>query len=291
MPPTPCKSPDCEPLPGRHVRVGDSEMWVVEHGAGPPVLLVHGVPTTSYLWRHVQRRLADTCRTIAVDLLGAGRSRHGSHPLDLASQADALALLCRKLNLERVHVVGHDVGGGVVHHLVQRHRARVRGVVLCDVVAFSRSWPVASVELLRIPGLGEVAMILGPFRTVLDSQLARGLWPRRRLGADVLDRYYEPLRSLAARLRFLALLRALDPPAVERALPSYGSMPVRVVWGEQDVFQPVVEARALAAALPAAALRVVSGGHFLPEDKPAVLVEEIVHALTNLAVAPLDTRR
>jgi pimeloyl-ACP methyl ester carboxylesterase len=164
----------------------------------------------------------------------------------------------------------------------------VSGVVLCDVVAFSRSWPVPSVELLRFPGLGEVAMTLGPFRTVLDRQLARGLWPRRRLGGDVLDRYYEPLRSIPARLRFLALLRALDPTAVEHALPSYESMPVRVLWGEQDVVQPVAEGHALAAALPAAVLRVVSGGHFLPEDRPAILAEEIVQAITDHAATSPD---
>jgi len=124
---------------------------------------------------------------------------------------------------------------------------------------------------------------IAPFCTVLTGQLARGISSNGQLGDDVVARYAEPFASLATRFRFLAFLRALDPAAVERAVASYGAMPVRVVWGEQDVFQPVAEGRELVGALPAASLRVVAGGHFLPEERPEVLADEILLATLGLS--------
>jgi pimeloyl-ACP methyl ester carboxylesterase len=134
-------------------------------------------------------------------------------------------------------------------------------------------------------------MAVGPFRTVLAEQLARGVSASHRLPNDVVARYCEPFGSLSARLRFLAFLRALDPVAAEKALASYGGMPVRIVWGEHDVFQPVAEAHALARALPSAHLRVVPGGHFLPEERPEVLAREILAALHQPIPTAEDNER
>ena len=279
MQPVPAATPAAEPLPGRLVRAGQGQLWVVEHGSGDPVVLLHGLPATSYLWRNVQRLLANDCRTLAFDLAGLGRSEPGEGGLDLAAQADCVREACRSLGLQRVVLVGHDVGGGVAHHLVTRHPDAVAAVVLVDVVAFARWWPVASVELLRWPAIGEAAVTIAPFAALLARQLRKGFAEPARLTDDVLWRYYEPLASWPARWRFLQFVRALDPQATEAAVSFYPDVPVRITWGERDVYQPLAEGLALRDALPRATWRVVVAGHFVPEEQPAVVAEEVRAAL------------
>src|SRR3712207_832181 len=94
---------DPHPLPGSDVVVDGLRLHVVTYGRGdgPPLLLIHGVPTSSYLWRDVMRDLGRERRTIAPDLLGLGRSeRPPGRPHDLASQAGVL--------LRLLDVLGHD---------------------------------------------------------------------------------------------------------------------------------------------------------------------------------------
>jgi pimeloyl-ACP methyl ester carboxylesterase len=269
-----------EPLPGRAVSVRGGTLWLVEHGAGEPVVLLHGIPSTSYLWRKVQRLLAADCRTLAFDLAGLGRSRtHDGRGLDLAAQADAVREACARLGVGRPVLVGHDVGGGVVHHFVSRHPDAVGAVVLVDAVAFARWWPVASVRLLRVPVLGEAAALLGPFAAVLRAQLRKGFAEPQRATADVLWHYHQPLAGWPARGRFVAFLRALDPAATEAAVRRYPDLPVRITWGEHDAFQPLAAGIALRDALPRATWRVVAAGHFVPEEQPHAVADEIRAAL------------
>lgn len=147
----PCTHERCAPLPGRHVGVLDARVWTVEVGAGRPLVFVHGVPATSYLWRNVQRALAPRHRTLAIDLppLGASCALDGDHGLE--HQADRLAAWADALGLERFTLIGHDVGGGVAHHFAARHRDRLDRLVLVDVVAFAEHWPVPVLRMLRVP--------------------------------------------------------------------------------------------------------------------------------------------
>jgi len=264
------------PQPGRLVRVLDHDMWIVEHGSGVPVVMVHGIPTTSYLWRKVQRKLGTGCRTIAVDLIGLGQSQNDQkRAVGLEEQADAIAELCDQLELGSIVLVGHDVGGGVVHHFAAKHGARLVGVVLTDVVALPAYWPVPLIAAMRWPLLGGIAVTLGPFATILGSQVRAGFSAGYVLPAAVLHHYQAPLTTLRARRRFLAFVRTFDPLAVERALASYPEVPIRIVWGEQDRFQPVAEAEEVHHRLRGSTLRVVAGGHFLPEERPDVIADEI----------------
>ena len=107
---------DVHPLPGGDHLVGDVRLHVVHHGAGPglPLLLLHGLPTTSYLWRDVQRDLEHGHRTYAPDLVGLGCSeRPADGRYDFGAQAALLLALADDLGLERFAVVGHDIGGGL----------------------------------------------------------------------------------------------------------------------------------------------------------------------------------
>jgi pimeloyl-ACP methyl ester carboxylesterase len=84
-------------------------------GDGPPVILVHGTPTSSFLWRNVAPALAAHLRVHVYDMLGFGSSeRHREQEVSIRVHAQNLAELVRHWGLERPALVGHDIGGAAV---------------------------------------------------------------------------------------------------------------------------------------------------------------------------------
>jgi pimeloyl-ACP methyl ester carboxylesterase len=283
---------DEHPLPGTDHLVGGVRLHVVHYGTGTglPLLLLHGIPTWSYLWRDVQRDLGHQHPTYAPDLVGFGSSERPAHArYDLASQARLLLDLLDDLGLDKVGLVGHDVGGGVAVHLTATAPDRVAALVLIDTPLYADTWPVPSVVTLRTPVLGEVQtalLRLAPpaAERYLGMQLARGL----RNGppsARVVREYAAPLLSRDGVRGLLRFTRALDPPAVEQAFAIVRAdpPPALVVWGEGDVWQSAASGRRIAADLPGSSyVCVPEAGHFLPEDRPERVAEEIAGFLAEL---------
>jgi pimeloyl-ACP methyl ester carboxylesterase len=282
---------DQHALPGVDHLVDGVRLHVVHHGDGDglPVLLLHGLPTSSYLWRDVQRDLEHNHRTFAPDLLGLGASeRPADGRYDLASQAALLLRLLDDLVPGPVAVVGHDVGGGVALHLAALAPDRVAALVLVDTPAHADAWPVPAVAALQLPVVGEAqvaAMRLVPDlgRRYLASQLGRGLVGP--LAPHVLQQYAAPLLTADGSRGVLALVRAFDPPAVEAALRLVAAdpPPTLVLWGEADPWHGPAYGRRLADDIPGARwVCVPDAGHFLPEDRPERVAEEVEGFLADV---------
>ncbi|HEU0129809.1 MAG TPA: alpha/beta fold hydrolase [Mycobacteriales bacterium] len=284
---------DDHPLPGTDHVVDDVRLHVVHHGSGDglPVLLVHGVPTSSYLWRDVQRDLGHAHRTYAVDLAGLGCSeRPADGRYDLATQAALLLGLLDDLGLDRVAVVGHDVGGGVAVNLAAVAADRVAALVLVDTPLHADTWPVPAIRALAAPYLGEAQTALlrlapGAGEKYLATQLARGL-RATELSRKSLTHYTAPLLSADGARGLLGVIRAADPQQVEAAfaLVAAEPPPALVLWGEADAwFSPAVGRRIAGELRGASFVEVPDAGHFLPEDRPERVAEEIEGFLAELA--------
>jgi pimeloyl-ACP methyl ester carboxylesterase len=282
-----CDHLDCAPLPGRMVAAADASVWTVELGTGDrahtALVFVHGIPTTSYLWRNVQRALAPRHRTFAIDLPPLGVSRVGDGDVSLARHAERLAAWADALELTHFTLVAHDVGGALAHHFAARHRERLAGLVLVDAVAFATTWPVTAVRLLRAPGLGDLAATIGPFGSVLEQQVRRGFAVPDRLLPCTWWRWYSQFAARASRRRFLRFIRAFAPHDVEAALRQHAAasspLPTLVVWGSDDRFQPLAAGQRLAGLLHAPFSMLPDTGHFAPEEQPhavAALVDAFV---------------
>ena len=100
--------PDSKP---EFLELDGHEIAVHRHGSGTPVLFVHGISTYSFIWRRIVPRLQDSHEVITFDLLGCGDS---DMPLEisysLTAHASRLRALVERLDLERFHLVGHDLG-------------------------------------------------------------------------------------------------------------------------------------------------------------------------------------
>jgi pimeloyl-ACP methyl ester carboxylesterase len=272
--------PSAEPLPGEHEPIAGASVWRVIAGpdAAPPLLLLHGIPTSSYLWRNVQRALMPGYRTIAPDLLGLGNSTPAADgEVRLERQADMLRALLDAHAVDRVVVVAHDIGGAVAHHFVAHHHDRVRALVVMNIAAFAASWPVPVVRAMRVPVLGDIASLV-PSTPLLRRELRRGVHHRDRMAGAVFDAYAAPVSGLAGRRRFLRFIRGMDPVSAERALHDQLELdvPRLILWGEEDPYQPIEWGRRLHDLWKGSTfVQIAEAGHFLQEDQPARIAGEI----------------
>ena len=230
-------------------------------GAGPPVLLLHGFPTTRRLWKDVAPRLVSAgMRVIAPDLLGYGDSP-GDADVGMKAQATALLDLLDQLGVQRAAVFAHDVGTAAAQILTLRAPERVRRLVLMDGV-YETEWAMGAVESIRTWDPDQAAR--------LQPVLAR----RLRAIAELLGAY----AGEEGGRRLIHAARCLDPreTAGITARLRATAVPVHVIWGAGDGYLPLeTVGRPLAHALDAR-ITVLPGGHFLPVDNPEGVAAELL---------------
>jgi pimeloyl-ACP methyl ester carboxylesterase len=252
----------------RRVRVPAGELAVVDAGdpEAPPVVLLSGGLTSSYVWRQLVPLLSPWMRVIAPDLLGAGES--GSPlgaDLGLAAHAESVRALLGELGIERFALAGHGRGGGVAQLVAVEGGAAA--LILIDSVAFD-GWPSKTILEMR-EGLAEIddAFVRSWFETLFE----RGMGHRERLSDVDLDEFRRPFEGPDGLERFVRVATHLDGRGLVGIEPRLAELeiPALVLWGEDDAFLPAELAERLGEALPRAAVALLPGcGHFLLEDAP-----------------------
>jgi pimeloyl-ACP methyl ester carboxylesterase len=116
------------------VDIGGAKLHVARTGVGPPLLLLHGWPEFWLTWEPVMRLLADRFDLIAPDLRGFGDSDKPTSPFGAAEHSADLIGLLDALNLPRVGIVGHDVGGAIMQPLARAVPQRIAGLFFFDFV-------------------------------------------------------------------------------------------------------------------------------------------------------------
>jgi pimeloyl-ACP methyl ester carboxylesterase len=250
-----------------------------ERGEGRPVILLHGIPTSPRLWRHVAPQIRGS-RVLAWEMVGYGDSMDESreHDISVARQAGYLASWMREVGLESALVVGHDLGGGVAQILAAQRPELVEGLVLTNSISYD-SWPILPVKALRTLGPAVERMPTPLFRAFYGAFL--------RPGHDSAERTRESFRAHwpyyeaagpGALVRQAASLDPRDTLAVADRIPDLG-LPARIVWGAADRFQDIGYGYRLAYELGAPLDRIEGGKHFVPEDHPgrvAVAINELL---------------
>lgn len=252
------------------VRVKAGAMAYVAQGQGEPILLLHGIPTSSFLWRNVIPLLAERFLVYAPDLFGYGDSEKPEGvDLSVSAQADYLYEFMQKVGWERGSVVGHDIGGGIAQLLAVRYPWAVRKLVLIDTIAYD-SWPVPEIARLKEPVWDQIMETLDLAKGFKKGFL-RGVFHQERVTDQLIAEYVRPFEGFEGRMAYLRAARALrteDLLAHVKAIEAL-QIPVLIIWGEGDEFQPLRYGQTLKERLPNARLVVVpEAGHFILEDKP-----------------------
>jgi len=250
-------------------------------GAGEPIVLLHGFPTSGHVWSDVVPLLPDGHRVVVLDLLGFGRSDPpGRHGVDVRAHADRLVTVLDRLGINFACLVGHDVGGGIAQSVAVRYPQRVSRLCLVSSVAFD-AWPAREVRLARamlpLTRHFPASWIL----SVVRADLMRGYVDHER-GAREIELYLRPFDDAAGRDAFLAHLMALECSETQALATRLKDIvcPVAVLWGEHDPFLPVALAGRLRNAISGSTMEVVPGArHFLPEESAGTVASTVTRLL------------
>lgn len=276
------------PFDRRAVEVAGCRMTLVDQGPRDAlaVLLVHGNPTWSFLWRKVIGELVSApLRLIAPDLLGFGTSDKPRRPSDhqLGMHVDAVAELVTELGVDRFIAVGQDWGGPIACGVAERLSERVAGLVLGNTSVLAPARPFRSKAFHKLSHLPLISDAL--FRGLLFPVpvMDRAQGDRRSIGWREKAAYAWPFLHPLDRAGALGLARMV-PDAEEH--PTTAEMdriggwvagfrgPAALVWARRD---PILGRglRRHRAALPQASVRECDAGHFSQEEVPALWAEAI----------------
>jgi haloalkane dehalogenase len=270
----------------------DGRMRYIDEGEGQPVLLVHGTPTSSYLYRRLIPALANHRRVIAPDHLGFGSSdKRGNADYTPAGHARNLERLIEALSLKDLVLVVHDFGGPIGLSYALEHPENVRGLVLFN----TWMWSLAGTPAERMSRL--LSGALGRFlytRLNLSPRvlLKAAFGDKRKLGREAHRHYMSAFPTPADRRAPWVLARELIGStewyeSLWSRRARLAETPALLLWGLKDpAFGPSYLARWREALPSARVVEYVEAGHFVQEEAPEEAAAQMVRFLEDPAVHP-----
>ncbi len=266
---------------------GDDLAYEFHAGTGIPLLLVHGVGSSTGTWADLIVRLRDAGRTVvAVDLLGHGESGHGNGDFSLGSNASRLRDLLDHLGIARVHLVGHSLGGGVAMQFQYQFPQRVESMTLVSSGGLGAEVSLG-LRAASLPGSEVVfRMISSEHGLAWVRRATRGLVATGSMSTGMADKTVEKLQRLredGRRKAFLATVRSVVGPQGQlvRATSRFGAVTdpstVLIVWGDADATLPMSHGLQAHELLPGSGFVAVPGaGHHPHVDAPDLVGESIL---------------
>jgi len=258
----------------------------------PPVVLLHGNPTWSFLYREIIPKITDHCRVIAPDYLGFGLSDKPAEEsfYTLENHTNVIAEFINRLDLRNVYLVLQDWGGPIGFGYALANMKNVAGMVIMNTWA----WPEPSLfhasilpwKMLHAPIVGSHFFLRCNALVERGLYLSTGRREKYKSGA-VLDGYRLPFPTPESRIGMLAFPRniPLKPgdlnwtrlARMRRDIRNF-PFPCRIIWGEKDQVFPPTNAHLLHKLIPNCShpRMIREGMHFIQEDAPDEIAEEIL---------------
>jgi 3-oxoadipate enol-lactonase len=249
----------------KKVSVGGTDLNVYDEGTGRPILFVHGFPLSHDMWLAQLEEFRGTHRVIAPDLRGFGDSDVTMGIVSMEEFADDLAGLLKALGIEEpVIFCGLSMGGYVAFPFVQKYRAHLRALILCDTRPAADTYEgvqtrlkMAALTLAKGPEAALEAMMpkllaatTPTTRPEVPERLRRVILKTSPVGIAA------GLSGMAARPDSTAILPLIDVPTL-------------ILVGEEDRITPVADSQKMAEAIPGAKLVIIpQAGHMSPMENP-----------------------
>ncbi len=285
------------PFVVRYVTIHGYRRAYVKAGSGPALLLVHGIGDSSDTWRPVFERLAEHHTVIAPDLLGHGRSEKPRGDYTVAGYANGMRDLLSILEVDRVTVVGHSLGGGVAAQFAYQFPERCERLVLVGSGGVGRTVSPL-LRMAAVPGVEVLMPLLGLPPVKLASRLGAGLMRLfdTALGRDAEEilAVFDALPDAEARRAILRTLRSgVDWQGqvitmLDRAYLAQG-VPTLIVWGRRDAIIPLGHGRLAQLAFPGSELEIFDeAGHFPHHSDPAKFAGVVRGFVAGTDPAPFE---
>jgi haloacetate dehalogenase len=278
--------------------------FVHEGGDGFPVLLLHGFPETSLMWREIAPLLADEFRIVAADLPGYGRSgcpdERTRHAMSKREMAATLVAVMRSVGHDRFAIVGHDRGGRVAYRAAIDHPASISHIAVLDVVPTFDVWDRADARLalafwpfslLAQPSPLPERLVFAAPDAIVNNALSEWGTPPEAFPEWVRQAYISALSDPARIHAICDEYRAAagidrDDDAADLNVGRRINCPLLALWSERgglatwydDSGGPLAIWRRWAKDVQGSAM---TGGHFFPEEYPALTAGAIADFLKN----------
>ncbi len=278
---------------GRRITIDGHQIFVREEGEGEPVLLLHGVPSSSFLFRKMLAPVSEAgFRAISFDFPGVGLS---DKPKDLAYDWHALAKWVGRvvdaLELPPVHLVVHDIGGPIGVEWAIGNPVKVRSITitntLLDVADFAPPFPMWT---FRVPVMRHLVFATMNTPTMLQLFRQTGVKNPETVDEDTIASYIYLLKANGGHRSFLEIMAGFDLTEQHRDWLRDGLLaidkPMQLVWGEQEVAIPKAQLDYIRQAFPLRAEHMVEARHFLQEEQPEVVAAHITAFAKGVADQP-----
>lgn len=242
-------------------------------GNGPPLVLVHGTPFSSYVWHRIAPHLAQIRTVYYYDLLGYGQSEQcDAQDVSLGVQNVLLAELLAHWQVKNPDVIAHDFGGATSlrAHLIDG--CDYRSLMLIDPVAVA-PWGSPFVRHVREHGAAFAGLPPYIHEAVVKAYVRGAI--ARDIPDEELAPYVTPWLGATGQSAFYRQIAQMDQRYTDEVEARYSQMrcPTQVLWGEDDQWIPLERGRQLAALIPGASFRPVpKAGHLMQEDAPEAIV-------------------
>lgn len=277
-----------EPVVTENAIIDGSRIAYGVHGTGQPIVLLHGTPSSSLIWRNVIPHLTKSGFKVYVfDLLGYGLSeRPWDQSIDtsISGQVSILNGLLAHWDLDTFHLVAHDIGGGIAQRFGILSPQRLRSLTMIDVVSFD-SYPSKRTKEQMKNGLDPLIKANDKeHRSHFKTWLLSTVHNREKLENSSLDTFLDYISGpIGQGSLFQHQVRHYDPKHTMDIAGRYhelAQIPVKLIWGADDEWQVVDWGYKLNKAIPGSELDVIENcGHFSPEDQPDRISEILVSFL------------
>lgn len=250
-------------------------------GSGPDIVLVHGTPWSSYNLRHLVEGLSPAYTVHFYDLLGYGQSAKPAADVSLGVQNELLEHLLSEWGISQPIIIGHDFGGATVlrSHILDHYP--YRKIVLVNPVAVS-PWgspffnhvKAHEAAFAGVPDYIHEAIVAAYIETAAHSPLEK----------KVLDNIIFPWTGVDGKAAFYRQIAQANSRFTEEIQSLYGeiSVPVLILWGQEDSWIPVQKGHELHQLIPHSEFHAIpDAGHLVIEERPEILLQLITLYLNS----------
>ncbi|MFQ6088845.1 MAG: alpha/beta fold hydrolase [Candidatus Methanofastidiosia archaeon] len=272
----------------RFVLIDGLRICYLEDGEGESIILVHGWPTYSYLWRCVILKLSKTHKIFALDLIGFGDS---DKPLmgdySIEKNVEMLKIFMEKLELERASLVGHDLGGLIVPSFAAKYPEKISKLVVMNTTPYHSMLTLPMklmIRALQTPIFGEIFISLMKFGFKPIFKIF--FYKKSSITDESLEEYKRPLiEDENTKRAWLNSMRAIKPEdfkELEKCIKNIKTKTL-ILWAENDyLVAPLSIGERLSCEIEGSVLKTIPEcGHFMQEESPDLVSKHLSDFLTK----------
>lgn len=269
----------------QYIQINGIKLAYEDRGNGPPIVFIHGFPTSCKSWRSVADKLVDRYRCISFDLMGFGDS---DKPLNesytIPRHSELLMDAINKLGLTKPMLVGHSMGGGMCLYIAHKMKENVSGVFVSDPACYLQQLPWFFLAL-KVPVIPILVLRLIPpkiaYWMVKDTAFDR----KSCKHYEDMYEYIINVQKAGAAEAFVSTARDINKGEITSLISNYSNLniPIGIIWGKKDRIIPVKFAHRLASDIPDASLTIVENcGHCPQEEYPEITYNALKDILVKI---------